>query len=242
MKVFDVFPYWRERWAVEARLRLWADLAPDVTYVPVALVGDRTHRGNPLSDGLPELPAGVKWVLVTLDADDDWGREAQQRDAAWRLLHYMNMDDLILLCDADELVDPRALPAIVEATDAGPVKLKMASYMCGTRWRNVSWWKHPAACRARDLPEHPTADLRLYFGPIPRPMPRVPDAGWHLTYLGSDADVDAKLSAFAHAEYDTAQTREDIARIRVEGAPDFVDDPLTGPLADILADILAVAR
>jgi hypothetical protein len=78
----------------------------------------------------------------------------------------------------------------------------------------------------------------LYFGPIPRPMPRVDDAGWHLTYLGTDADVDAKLSAFAHAEMDTAEVRADIARIRAEGT-DLLDDPLAGPLADLLAAVAA---
>lgn len=231
MRVWDVFPYWRERWAVDARLRLWADLGP--FYRPLALVGDRTHRGNPLPKGLSEPP--VRWHRVTLDGDGDWAREAQQRDAVRDLLPLMDPDDLVLLGDADELVDPRALPAILTATEQGPVKLRMAHYMAGTRWRHRDAWRHPAACRARDLPEHPTADLRMNFGVIPR----VENAGWHLTYLGSDADVDAKLSAFAHAEIDTPQTRLDIAAFA--GGPDWIDDALTGPLADMLPGPIGVA-
>lgn len=231
MNVWDVFPYWRERWAVNARLRLWAELLEtDATYIPVALVGDRTHRGNPLPE-VPQPP--VERVWVTLDADGDWGREAQQRDAVRSLLPRMDPDDLILLCDADELVDPRALPAIVEATEHGPVKLRMAHYMCGTRWRHQHWWRHPAACRARDLPERPTSDLRMNFA-----LPKVPETGWHLTYFGTDADVDAKLLAFAHAEMDTEQMRQEITRIRVEGTG-FVDDPLPGPLTEILSAVAA---
>lgn len=225
MRVWDVFPYWRERWAIEARLRLWRT----ADYIPVALVGDRTHRGNPL----PFVDPGVEFVRVRLDANGDWVREAQQRDAVRHLLPGMKPDDLVLLCDADELVDPRALPAIVEATEAGPVKLRMAHYMCGTRWRFRDAWRHAGACRARDLPEHPTADLRMNFV-----LPKVADAGWHLTYFGTDEDIDLKLSAFAHAEYDTAQTREDLARFRVEGT-DWIDDPLTGPLAEILSGVAA---
>lgn len=234
MKVWDVFPYWRERWAAEARLRLWADLAPEVTHLPVALVGDRTHRGAPLMP-TPKLPDGVEWLWVTLHDDGDWAREAQQRDAVRLLLPRMEPDDLILLCDADEIVDPRVLPAIVAATGPGPVKLRMAMYMRGTRWRHQNWWRHGAACRARDLPEHPTADLRMNFGVIPR----VPDGGWHLTYLGTAEDVDAKLSAFAHAEFDTPQTRLDIAAFA--GGSDWIDDPLTGPLADLLPELIGVA-
>jgi hypothetical protein len=231
VKVWDVFPYWRERWAVDARLQLWADLAPEVEYDPVALIGDRTHRGNPLIS-YPTPPAGVGQVRVTLTADSDWGRERQQRDAVQPLMEVVaKPDDLVLLCDADELVDPRALPAILEATEAGPVKLRMAHYMCGTRWRHRDWWRHAAACRARDLPERPSEELRLNFA-----LPKVDEAGWHLTYF--DEDVDAKLSAFAHAEYDTAQTRLDLADIRANGTG-FIDDPLTGPLADILAGVAA---
>lgn len=228
MRVWDVFPYWREQWAIAARRQLWADVDG---YRPLALVGDRTHRGRELL--CHPLPPGTHAMYVKLDADDDWGREAQQRDAVRRLLHQMEPDDLILLTDADELVDPRALPPIAKVTESGPVKLRMAHYMCGTRWRHRDWWRHAGACRARDLPEHPTAELRMNFV-----LPRVPEAGWHLTYFGTDEDVDLKLKAFAHAEYDTPQTRLDIARIRAEG-PGWIDDPLTGPLADILAGVAA---
>lgn len=229
MRVWDVFPYWQERWAVNARLELWAAVND---YTPVALVGDRTHRGSllpPAAQG-----PGVERLWVILDADGDWGREAQQRDAVRQLAPRMDPDDLVLLCDADEFVDPRALPRILEATARGPVKLRMAHYMCGTRWRHPNWWRHAGAFRARDMPTHPTAELRMNFGPIYR----VPDAGWHLTYMGTDEDVDAKLKAFAHAECDNEQTRAEIAHIRALGTG-FIDDPLTGPLADILAGVAA---
>jgi hypothetical protein len=231
VRVFDVFPYWRERWAVDARLRLWADQAPEVAYQAVAVVADRTHRGAPLY-GAPDLPPAVRVMRVTLDADDDWGREAQHRDASRWVLHPpLDPDDLILLTDADELVDPRRLNAIVEATESGPVKLRMAIYMCGTRWRHRDWWRHPAACRAGGMwglrNYRPTADLRMNFT-----LPKVPEAGWHLTYF--DEDVDGKLRAFAHAECDTPEFRAEIERVRAEGIG-LEDDPLTGPLADILA-------
>lgn len=228
MKVWDVFPFWRERWAVDARLRLWADV--DVTYLPVACVGDRTHRGDSLAP--PELPDGVERVSVVLDADTDWGRETQQRDAVLTLVPRMEPDDLLLLCDADELVDPAALPAIVNATEHGPVKLRMAMYACGTRWKHRDWWRHPAACRARDIPERPSEMLRSNFA-----LPKVDKAGWHLTYLLAD-EVDAKLKAFAHAEADTAEMRRELAHLRATG-DGWVDGPLDGPLAALLAEVLA---
>ena len=229
MRIWDVFAYWREQWATDLRRQIWGRYDwLDLPYQPVALIGDRTHRGDPY---ICLRPQSVEMIWVTLDADTDWGREAQQRDAVRQLVPAMAPDDLVLLTDADEFVDPLALPRIVEDTRFGPVKLRMANYMCGTRYRTSSTWRHPAACRARDLPEHPTRDLRMNFS-----LPMVHDAGWHLTYF-VEADVDAKLSAFAHAECDTAEMREDLARIREHGTG-LVDDPLTGPLADILVGVM----
>lgn len=229
--VWDTFPYWCEEWAAKARQRLWEQFAPEVDYRPVAFVGDRTHRGQ-LFDQPIVVPSGVWRLEVTLDAASDWGREEQQRDSVRSLWPSMEPDDLVLLVDADEIVDPRVLPVILVATEHGPVKLSMPLYMCGLRWRNVRPWRHPAACRARDLPSNPSRQLRLNFG-----LPSVPDSGWHITYLGSDEDIDAKLRAFAHSECDTAENRASLAALREHGDAERIDDPLQGPLWDVLAEL-----
>lgn len=236
--VWDVFPYWREQWAVDARLKLWAALAPEVEYRPTALLGDRTFRGEPLVTQWPrgtEQTPVVVWTTA-LNAAGPWEREKQQRDAisAWNLRSLMADEDLVLIADADELVDPRALDRILDATATGPVKLRMAMYVAGTRWRDPTPWRHSAACRARDLPEHVTDQLRDV-----RTLPQVEDAGWHLTYYGTDEDVDAKLRAFSHAEVDTPEMRAQLAHDRERGPAGWLDDPLTGPLADILAEVPA---
>lgn len=230
--VWDVFPYWRERWAAEARLALWSTLAPDVDYRPVAFLGDRTHRGGPLPVDLPPVPDGVETVTVRLTASDDWGREMQQRDAVTTLLSRMQPDDLVLLCDADEIADPRKLDEILAATVHRPCKLAMRLWYYGTRWRAPDWWAHPAACRARDLPEHPSRRLRLSG------WPAVLDAGWHISWTGSDEDRSAKISAFAHSELDNPQGRAAVAYgaahgLDPHGRP-LLDDPLTGPLMEVL--------
>jgi Glycosyltransferase family 17 len=231
MTVWDVFPYWRERWAVDARLKLWAGVAG---YRPTALLGDRTFRGDPLPVAVDLPAAEVDALVVSLDEPGAWGREKQQRDAIWRLRDEMADDDLVLVVDADEFVDPQALDRIQEATADGPVKLRMAMYVCGTRWRNPTPWRHGSACRARDLPERVTDQLRDV-----RTLPQVEDAGWHLTYYGTDEDIDLKLKAFSHVEVDTPQMRAALADQRENGPPGWLDDPLTGPLADILAEVPA---
>jgi hypothetical protein len=229
MMIWDCISYWREHRLVAARLELWRRSGLDVTVV--AFVGDRTHRGNPKPAGIPDPPAGVRVVNVTLDAGDDWGRERQQRDAVTGLVPKMAGDDLVLLCDADEIVDPAAIPRIVDAAQNGPARLMMAVYMFDTRWRTQTPWSHPVALLAKHMQRKPSQRFREKHGR----GPRVRDAGWHLTYQD---DVDAKLSAFAHAEVDTPEFRRQLEQARtthigLDGIP-FVDQPLTGPLADVL--------
>lgn len=233
MTVWDCFPYWKERWAAEARLSLWAQFRPDVEYVPVAFLGDRTHRGTPLPPDLPPVPDGVETMTVELDSGTDWGREQQQRDAVYMLKTSMDPDDLVLLCDADEIVDPRQLDAILDATATGPVKLAMDLYYYGTRYRQPWPWTHGAACRARDLPSYPSAALRL----VSR-FPVVPNAGWHVSWLGGAEAIGAKTAAFAHAEFDTPDARSAVIGFAEQGLDvhgrTLFDDPMTGPLADFL--------
>jgi hypothetical protein len=224
--IWDCFPYWREHRLVTARQELWKRSGLDVRLV--AFVGDRTHRGNPKPPS-PAPPKGVRVVEVTLTAADDWGRERQQRDAVLQLVPEMDPDDLVLLCDADELVDPSATARIYGRAERGMTSLEMWCYLFDTDWRTARPWLQAKACTARHL-----ADLR---GDVRATWTyqRAQRAGWHFSYQD---DVDGKLAAFAHAECDTPEHRQLVDRCRVqhldfEGHP-LVYQPLTGVVAEVL--------
>jgi hypothetical protein len=230
--IWDCVPYWRERRLVAARLELWRRSGLDVTVV--TFVGDRTHRGDPKPSGLPAPPPGVRVVDVVLDAGDDWGRERQQRDAVTDLRPEMASDDLVLLCDADEVVDPLAVPRILETAQSGPVRLSMKMYLFDDSNMSTSNWSHAVAMYARDLQGKPSQRHRERHGRFVR----IADAGWHLSYQG---DVDQKLSSFAHAEVDNDEYRARLAasranRVDMDGNP-FIDCPLTGDIAEALRGI-----
>jgi hypothetical protein len=234
--VWDVFPYWREEWTIEARRALWAHFMPQVDHRLIILTGDRTHRGAPLP--LPSgIPSGDDEIVirVTLDADSDWGREAQQRDAVVVLLPRMGDDDLVLVCDADELVDPRQYTELLTATAQGARKLAMSLYLFGTRWRYPVQWVYPTAFRARHMPPSPS-QLRWDQTISPVTM-----AGWHISYVGTDTEIDAKLSAFAHAEFDTRQQRTLLVEARAS-ATDFLGKPLLDdPIDPAITEVLEAA-
>lgn len=233
MRVFDCFPFWREAWAIELRLRLWAEFAPQVDYIPVAFVGDRDHRGNPLPDVAVDPRCRV--VRVTLDAEGNWGREMQQRDAILSLRSHFRPDDMILLCDADEIVNPMRLDQIAERcnTHHSYVKLAMAMYFFGTRWLFPTPWRHPGAFFARDMPVYPTAQVRMDTAHA-----AVGAAGWHLTYVG---DLASKLKAFAHEEMDTEETFRTLQQAMTTGklgTYKLLDIPIQGRVGDLFREIV----
>lgn len=217
--IWDCFPYWREQALVDTRRRLWERSGLDVEMV--AFVGDRTHRGTAKAH---PPPVGVRTVDVVLDAPTDWGRERQQRDAVLGLAAEMDPDDVVLVCDVDELVDPSAVERI--AGD-GVTGLEMWMYPFDREWRCRRPWTQAKAMRASYL-RGLAGDVRGGWV-----MRRVRLAGWHLT-----SNDDEKLASFAHAECDTVSYRELVRRCRrdlvdMEGVP-LVYDPLPSHVIEVL--------
>lgn len=200
MTIYDLFPVNDELSMVVARLA--AMRSAGVHHL--AVEGDITFRGTPKPYHLlawqrthhdPDLT--VIGLPLTPDPDP-WVVEAEQRNSLLGLAAASfdpKPDDLILSCDADEIVRPSALERIMEATEAGPVVLAMRHHWYSPGWIDPAPWLKARAFRWRDRPAE-LHNLRLAA------MPTVPDAGWHFSWFGGPEAVHTKLRSFSHAEYD----------------------------------------
>lgn len=197
MRVIDAFPFFNEVELLRARVAL---LRGSVNYHVVA-EGNRTHQGHPapLVLNRTALPEGrVRRCVARLPAQGrghaaNWERERAQRDYLRACILDLDPEDLVLLTDADEIPNPEVIDRVAEVTEGGPVILGMRMIYYG-RWEDPSGWWHAKASRVRDLPNSLT-DLRLRFD-----LAAVPDAGWHLSYVGDEDRLRRKVTAFAHAE------------------------------------------
>ncbi|HEU5394699.1 MAG TPA: hypothetical protein VFV36_07830 [Candidatus Methylomirabilis sp.] len=197
MRVVDAFPFFNEVELLRARVEL---LAGAVDH-HVAVEGDCTHQGHPRSLALSQLelpPGRVNRGVVHLGElgrgyEANWARERTQRDFLLGCLLDLDPEDLVLLTDADEIPNPEVIDRLVRETEEGPVILGMRMIYYGY-WEDPRGWWHAKAARVRDLPLSLT-DLRLRFD-----LPAVPDAGWHLSYLGGEERLRQKVTSFAHAE------------------------------------------
>lgn len=219
MRLIDAFPLNDELDVVRARISLMEGLADRMLIAE----GSHTHQGAPKRlalDGV-ELPGWVRRIRCDLSGhgrgnEGNWVREGLQREYLTMQLEHllesgeMKPDALVISSDADELVDPRALPRIIQATEEGPVILHLRMLYYG-RWENPQGWFHAKALRLRDLPDALTA-LRLRFD-----LPAVVSCGWHVSYRGSEEDLRRKMECFAHGENLEPETWERIRHGRETG-------------------------
>lgn len=195
MKVIDICPFYNEVDILAARVNL---LAGHVDR-HIVIEADLTHQGDPKPlylDGT-DLPI-ERHVATIAGLGDDWLREREQRDYGTRVLGPgITTDDLFLSCDVDELVNPAALPAIVEATELGPVRLGMRMLYYGLDWENPVGWAHPVAFRGRALLGGTSF---LSWMRTKGTYPVLPGCGWHVSYWGGRERRRTKVEAFAHRE------------------------------------------
>lgn len=160
------------------------------------------------------------------DTADAWLLEGLQRRGVDRGLAGCQPDDIILHSDADEIPDARAVAALSRSMPSrsgalGNLWHRLLATPFAVRWlrfylkkrhpfvwtfdqrqfyyflnlasQNQPVWQGTRATRFRDFTS--AFDLRRWEGH------RVPNAGWHFSYMGGVDRVRQKLKAFAHQEF-----------------------------------------
>lgn len=209
-RVWVAMTYYDEIEHLTAQLELLEYVVDGV----IVCEGTHTHQGDPKGlhlDGV-DLPDSVVRCVADLSGfDEPWDRERAQRDyighyvrafAAPGLAQTFDPDDILVVCDVDEIVNPEAVKFLAAATEPGPVFLRMRMLYYGLAWEDPAplGWVHPRALRVRDLPASLSA---LREGEVTR---GVWGAGWHVSYTGGPQRRAAKLRAFAHVERNNPDT------------------------------------
>lgn len=215
-----------------------ATLGEHVDRVVIA-ESDKTHTGRPkgylLPDLLDDLPHADRidyHQIVGLDTGNAWVNEAYHRNYLKDAVatHKPHSDDLVLICDVDEWWEPEHLPLF------GPdlTVMDMRKHHFSLRWFDkmelagmaASWWNW------RTLSVYDTKIAICGAREGGTPPGRVVQTGWHLSSMGSDADVQRKVGSFSHAEFDTPHMRARIADCYATGhdlaGRVFTEQPLDG--------------
>lgn len=199
--IIDTFMINNELDMLECRLTEIGDV---VDYV-IAVEANVDHQDHPkpfhLSENIERFDAwGDKLIVVrakglpTLEDDPDpWAREHGQREFTFEGLAAIGAgpDDIVMHGDVDEI--PTALIAR-NIRPQGFVSFTQRGHFWSCRWLYPEPWFGTVAGRVRDI---------VSFGAMrdTRNIGRkIPNGGWHLSWLGGPEVAMRKVGSFCHPE------------------------------------------
>lgn len=199
-RIFDTFMINDELDMLECRLYELQDVD---RLVHVAVEANVDHQDHPkpyhLSDNLDRFAAwGDRLRVVrasglpTAQQDPDaWSREHAQREWAGAGMGDADPDDIVLHGDLDEI--PTEL-VVRNVRPRGAVAFEMRCYSMAVDWQHPDPWNGTVATTAGKVSTFSALRDGRNFSP------RIPNAGWHLGWLGGPDAQLRKLNSFCHPE------------------------------------------
>jgi beta-1,4-mannosyl-glycoprotein beta-1,4-N-acetylglucosaminyltransferase len=207
--IIDTFSFNNEMAMLTCRLE---EMADGIDYM-IAVEADVDHQNHPkpyhLSENLEQFSAWSDKLIVVRATDlptndhagDPWCRELAQRDWVRQgLCQVPNLDEtaIILHGDVDEICTP------LHTRNVRPKPGQLISFDQRLHCFAVDWL-HPDPWRGTVAGVLGSV-MRLGPDPFARMRdtrntnPHMPDAGWHLSWLGGRDAALAKLGSFCHPE------------------------------------------
>ena len=230
IKVFDCFTFFNELDLLEFRLKLLDQ------YVDFFVVceSNYTHSGKPKPYYFEENKHRFdKWkhkiiyIPVSQSTEDlsfnkvnsytptdgSWILENQQRLGLMYSVKEMGDSDIVLVGDLDEIPNPEAVFAIRSgnilnepAPKAISLSLLFHYYYMNCQMEGYDRnWNGTVACLGKYFKEVGPQQLR----DDRNNLPRLPEAGWHFSYLGGLEKIKTKIESFAHTEFNRDDIKSD---------------------------------
>lgn len=137
---------------------------------------------------------------------EHYGRDSFEKEALILPLHNCEDDDIILLSDLDEIVTADALKPVLDNFDPEQIyffehgtyyyylNLKSDEISYGTIALTYKKFKEMSHCAMREEKQGT----------------KIPNAGYHFTYLGNAEAVKTKVESFSHQEFNVPQVKDHI--------------------------------
>lgn len=223
-KVYDCFPYDGEG-VLDLRLRLLWD-AVDWFVIGEA---ELTHVGKPKAIRFDERR--YAWAMPKIRflrigpqvferCANDWERENLQRIELKRGFADAADDDIVMVSDADEIPNPALIAGAANHPRDGIRAFEQLMFYFYGDYLCVSdpFWVGTKAVSGATARASSLQDIRTDPKRLGRRVTKVPDGGWHFSYLGGVETVLEKVERFVHTEMNVPeyknreQMRQRIAR------------------------------
>ena len=246
MKIIDCFTFYNELELLNYRLNV---LNSSVDYF---ILAEATHTHAGFSKPLffkdnKDLFKGFEHKIIHIIVDDfpfkkenetspflegyQWANEKWQRDAIKKQVDLLGLadEDLIVLCDLDEIPNPVSLNADITEFCI----LEMDMYYYNLEYKLPKPWHHARVAPYSYVKNISSYSKNFRFGPT---KIIIKGGGWHLSYFMSPHLISNKLKHFAHQEFNHLEfTEPEIIRKRIEVGVDLFGRPHSRPQKIILS-------
>ena len=211
MKIFDCFTYFNEVDILRIRLEELGDLVDFFVIVEAS----ETFTGSSKRFYFDDIPSWIdKWkekiirvkVNFPQDVNTSWLKEYYQRNAIISGLSLAEPEDIIIISDADEIINSNIVSQLKLIEK--PARLDVKQYFWNYNWQvpqHCNQGARPIVARFKDLETHSCQELRA------GDWQTIPDAGWHFSFFGETEKIKKKIESFAHTEYDITEYKNDEA-------------------------------
>ena len=211
MKIFDCFTYFNEADILRIRLEELGDLVDFFVIVEAS----ETFTGSSKRFYFDDIPSWIdKWkekiirvkVNFPQDVNTSWLKEYYQRNAIISGLSLAEPEDIIIISDADEIINSNIVSQLKLIEK--PARLDVKQYFWNYNWQvpqHCNQGARPIVARFKDLETHSCQELRA------GDWHTIPDAGWHFSFFGETEKIKKKIESFAHTEYDITEYKNDEA-------------------------------
>lgn len=222
MKIFDCFTFFNELDLLEFRLKLLYNVVDKF----VICESNYTHSGKekpylfqenrerykdwedkiiylPIEQSIDDLKFNK--VDNYTPTDGSWILENQQRLGITYAQDSIDDKDIVLVGDLDEIPNPVAIDYLREEDIFSKQKNKAVSltllfhyYYMNCQMQGFDRdWNGTVACEGEFFKNNGPQYLRDNRNLLPR----IPNAGWHFSYLGGPEKIKNKIESFAHTEF-----------------------------------------
>jgi beta-1,4-mannosyl-glycoprotein beta-1,4-N-acetylglucosaminyltransferase len=216
MKVYDCFNFFNELDMLEIRLRTMWDI------VNIFVLGECTLTQSKLKKPLfykenkelfSEFNSKIRHIeipardLPHLPLPGTWEQEYFQHDYLYTGLFDAEPDDLIIISDVDEIIDPEVWPEVLKSKTY-PVSLTHDVYRHYINaWSELQ--KNALILPFKILQQIPSIN---YFRRDKDRYPTIFGGGWHFTTMGTPENIKIKMLASAHTDLMDHAKESDIKR------------------------------
>jgi len=220
MKIYDCFTFYNELDLLELRL---TELYDHVNHF-VLVEADTTYTSKPKPFYYEENKQRyAQWAdkiihikVTDMPRDPDaWVNDIYQRNQIARGIVDADADDLIMVCDLDEIVRPEAVE-YMQSSDQSLFALRMTLHNFKFNYVRTApdpyqiWGMAGRRSLFDEIQPDPFRQLRFNFMAAPYQFRNegcevVEHAGWHFGYMGDNEWLKNKAQSFAHTESDTPE-------------------------------------